>query len=42
VNNPLDDKENNEHALDFALHLSCHFFVSVSVDVPCMAHAFFP
>jgi hypothetical protein len=26
VNNPLDVKENDEHALDFALHLSCLFF----------------
>jgi hypothetical protein len=26
VNNPLDVKQNNEHALDFALHLSCLFF----------------
>jgi hypothetical protein len=25
VNNALDVKENDEHALDFALHLSCLF-----------------
>jgi hypothetical protein len=46
VNNPLDVKENNEHALDFALHLSLSpFSVSVSMDIPlnypCTAHAFF-
>jgi hypothetical protein len=26
VNNPLDVKENDEHVLDFALHLSRFFF----------------
>jgi hypothetical protein len=25
VNNPLDGKENDEHVLDFALHLPRHF-----------------
>jgi hypothetical protein len=25
VNNPFDVKENDDHALDFALHLSHHF-----------------
>jgi hypothetical protein len=30
VNNLLDLKENDEHALDLALHLSRHFSVSVS------------
>jgi hypothetical protein len=32
VNNPLDVKENDEHAFDFALHLSRRFSVSVSLD----------
>jgi hypothetical protein len=41
VNNTLDVKENDEHALDFALHLSA-FSVSVSSDFPCTAHGFFP
>jgi hypothetical protein len=31
---PLDAKENYEHALDFALHLSRLFTVSVSSDWP--------
>jgi hypothetical protein len=39
VNNSLDIKENEEHALDFTLHLSCLFSISVSLDFPCMAHA---
>jgi hypothetical protein len=26
VNDPLDFKENDRHALDFALHLVCLFF----------------
>jgi hypothetical protein len=42
VNNPLDVKENDEHAPDFALHLSRLVSVSVSLDFPCSAHAFFP
>jgi hypothetical protein len=42
VNSPLDLKENYEHALDFALHLFRLFSVSVSLDIPCTAHAFFP
>jgi hypothetical protein len=42
VNNPLDVKENYEHALDFALRLSLLFSVSVSLDCPCTAHASFP
>jgi hypothetical protein len=45
VNNPLDVKENDEHALGFALHLS-PFPVSVSLDMPfqhpCTARVFFP
>jgi hypothetical protein len=40
MNIPLDVKENDEHACDFAL-LS-PLSVSVSSDFPCMAHAFFP
>jgi hypothetical protein len=42
VNNPIHDKENDEHALGFAFHLSRLFPVSVSLDVQCTAHAFFP
>jgi hypothetical protein len=42
VNNPFDVKENDPHVLDFALHLSRLFLVSVSLDFTCMAHAFFP
>jgi hypothetical protein len=42
VKNPPDLKENDEHALDFALHLSSPFSVSVCLDFPCAAHAFFP
>jgi hypothetical protein len=44
VNNLRDVKENDDHALNFAFHLSqifC-FSVSVSLDFPCAAHAFFP
>jgi hypothetical protein len=41
-NNPLDIKENYEHFLDFALHLSRPLSVSVSLDFPCTAYAFFP
>jgi hypothetical protein len=32
VNNPLDVKENDEHALDFAFRLSHLFSVSASLD----------
>jgi hypothetical protein len=39
---PLGDKENYENTLDFAFHLCRLFSVSVSLDLPCMAHAFFP
>jgi hypothetical protein len=42
VNNPLDVKENYEHALDFTFHLSRTYSVSVSSDFPSTAHAFFP
>jgi hypothetical protein len=42
VNNPLDVQENYEHALDFALHLSRLFSVSVNLDFSGTAHAFFP
>jgi hypothetical protein len=44
VNNPLDFEINDENALDFALQLSLPFSVSVSLslDFPCRAHAFFP
>jgi hypothetical protein len=40
VNNPLDVKEDDEHALDFALHLSrrCRPW---SLDFPCTSHALF-
>jgi hypothetical protein len=42
VDNPLDVKENDEHGLDFALHLSRLFSVSVRLGFSCTAHAFFP
>jgi hypothetical protein len=44
VNNSLEVKENDGHALDFALHLSClfSFSVSVSLDFLCTTRAFFP
>jgi hypothetical protein len=42
VNNPLDAKENDGQAVDFVLHLSRFFSVSVSLDFPCTARAFFP
>jgi hypothetical protein len=42
VNYPTDVKENDEHALDFALHLSQHFSASATLDLPCTAKAFFP
>jgi hypothetical protein len=42
MNNLLDIKENDEYALDFALHLSPIFSFSASLDLPCTAHAFFP
>jgi hypothetical protein len=32
MNKPLAVKENDEHALDFAFHISCLFYMSVSVD----------
>jgi hypothetical protein len=42
VNNPLDVKENDEHALDFAFHLS-HLLRSALKSIqfkrPCTAHA---
>jgi hypothetical protein len=38
---PLDD-EDDEHTLEFTLYLSRLFSVSVSLDFPCTAHAFFP
>jgi hypothetical protein len=41
-NNPLDVKENDEHALDFALHLSRLLSFPASFDFPCTGHAFFP
>jgi hypothetical protein len=40
--NPLDVKENDGHTIDFALHLSRLFSVSVSLVFPCAAHTFFP
>jgi hypothetical protein len=40
VNNPFDVKENDEHALDFALHVSRLFSVSFNLELPCTAHAF--
>jgi hypothetical protein len=39
VNNPLDVKENDGHALDFALHLF-RLFRSASLDFLCTANAF--
>jgi hypothetical protein len=39
VNSSLNVKENYECALDFALHLSCLFSISVSSDFPYKAHA---
>jgi hypothetical protein len=42
VNNPLDFKENFEHALDFTLLLSCRFSVSLSLDFLRMVPGFFP
>jgi hypothetical protein len=42
LSNPLDVKENDEHAIDFALHPSHLLLVSVSLDFPYTAHAFFP
>jgi hypothetical protein len=41
LNSYLDVKENDEDAVDFAFHLS-PFSVSVSLNFPCTAHAFFP
>jgi hypothetical protein len=42
VNNPFDIKESDVHAFGFALHMSHHFFVSVSLDFPYAVHALFP
>jgi hypothetical protein len=42
VNNPFGVKENNEHVLECAFHLSRLFLVWVSLNLPCTAHAFFP
>jgi hypothetical protein len=39
---PLMSKKNDEHALDFALHLSRHFWSRWICDLSCSAHAFFP
>jgi hypothetical protein len=39
MNSLFDVKENDEHALDFALYLS---HLSVILDFPCTAHASFP
>jgi hypothetical protein len=41
VNNPLDVKENDEHALEFVFHLYQLYSISASLDFPCMAQAFF-
>jgi hypothetical protein len=41
ANNPFDVKANDEHAVDFAFRLFRLFSVSVSLDFPCTAHAFF-
>jgi hypothetical protein len=38
----LEVKENDEHALGFAVYQSCLSSVSLTLDFPCMAHAFFP
>jgi hypothetical protein len=45
MNNPLKVKENGEHSLDFALHLSRFFGLGEfghAIQTPCTAHAFFP
>jgi hypothetical protein len=42
MNDHLDVKGNDEHALDFALQLSRRFSVSASFDFPCTAHTLFP
>jgi hypothetical protein len=42
MNNPLDVKENNEHALNFVFYLLAFFSVSVGLDTPYTTHAFFP
>jgi hypothetical protein len=34
VNKPLPAKENDEHALDFVLHLSHFFLVTVGLGFP--------
>jgi hypothetical protein len=41
LSSPLHGKENDEHALDFALHLSRPFVVSVSLNIPCTTHVLF-
>lgn len=38
----FDAKESGEHALNFGLYLSLLFLVSVSLEFPRTAHAFFP
>jgi hypothetical protein len=42
MNNPIDMKEIDEHALDSALQLSRLFSVSARFHFPRMAHVFFP
>jgi Fe-S-cluster-containing dehydrogenase component len=43
VNNNLRVKENDEHGLGFSFHLTrLSFPVSVSLNFPCTAQAFFP
>jgi hypothetical protein len=42
ANHSLEVKENYEHALGFALHPPQLLSVSVSLDLPSVAHAFFP
>jgi hypothetical protein len=42
VDHPLDIKENDEHALDFAFHLSLLFSVPVILDFPRTVRAFSP
>jgi hypothetical protein len=42
VKNRLDVNESDDHALEFVLHLSRLFSVSVSLIFPCTAHAVHP
>jgi hypothetical protein len=42
VNNPIDIKENDDHAIDFTLHLFSPVSVSLSLGFPCAANAFLP